>query len=276
MVTQNSWNSSIPVEVPLGGTGVVTTTPYSVLCGGTTSTAPLQNVSGVGASGQVLTSNGAAALPTWQTGSSSIANVNQIVFTSSGTYTPTSGMTHCVVEAVGGGGGGGGINTGGSGVSASGGGSGGYVRVRLTAADIGASKSVTIGAAGTAGSAAGGNGGNGGATSLGTFFSAGGGIGGIGNGSFGTSGGLGGTATSTISHSVISNGAAGGPLIAISASFQIGGFGANSVLGAGGTVSSTGSQTNAVSYGGGGAANFNNSAGGTGYAGVVIITEYIL
>lgn len=56
-----------PVTVPFGGTGDASFTAYSVLCGGTTSTGALQNVSGVGTSGQVLTSNGAAALPTWQT-----------------------------------------------------------------------------------------------------------------------------------------------------------------------------------------------------------------
>lgn len=51
-----------------GGTGDTSFTAYSVICGGTTSTGNLQNVSGVGTTGQVLTSNGAAALPTWQTG----------------------------------------------------------------------------------------------------------------------------------------------------------------------------------------------------------------
>ncbi len=56
------------LTVPNGGTGLTTTTAYSVLCGGTTSTGALQSVSGVGTSGQVLTSNGAGALPTWQTG----------------------------------------------------------------------------------------------------------------------------------------------------------------------------------------------------------------
>lgn len=51
-----------------GGTGATSFTAYSVLCGGTTSTGTVQNVSGVGTSGQILTSNGASALPTWQTG----------------------------------------------------------------------------------------------------------------------------------------------------------------------------------------------------------------
>jgi hypothetical protein len=55
-----------PLTVPNGGTGDSSFTAYSVVCGGTTSTGALQNVSGVGSSGEVLTSNGAAALPTWQ------------------------------------------------------------------------------------------------------------------------------------------------------------------------------------------------------------------
>jgi hypothetical protein len=50
-----------------GGTGDTSFTAYSLITGGTTSTGALQNVSGVGTSGQVLTSNGAGALPTWQT-----------------------------------------------------------------------------------------------------------------------------------------------------------------------------------------------------------------
>lgn len=49
-----------------GGTGINSTTAYAVLCGGTTSTGPLQSIASVGSSGQVLTSNGAGALPTFQ------------------------------------------------------------------------------------------------------------------------------------------------------------------------------------------------------------------
>jgi len=49
-----------------GGTGLTSTTAYAVICGGTTATGNLQSVSGVGTSGQVLTSNGAGALPTFQ------------------------------------------------------------------------------------------------------------------------------------------------------------------------------------------------------------------
>lgn len=65
------------VTVPLGGTGNTTFTAYSVICAGTTATGTFQNVVGVGSANQVLTSNGAGALPTWQpaTGGSGGAKV---------------------------------------------------------------------------------------------------------------------------------------------------------------------------------------------------------
>ena len=54
------------VAVADGGTGLSSATAYAVLCGGTTSTGAFQSIAGVGTSGQVLTSNGAGALPTFQ------------------------------------------------------------------------------------------------------------------------------------------------------------------------------------------------------------------
>jgi len=54
------------VPVSAGGTGVTSATEYALLTGGTTSTGAFQSVSGTGTSGQLLTSNGAGALPTWQ------------------------------------------------------------------------------------------------------------------------------------------------------------------------------------------------------------------
>lgn len=48
-----------------GGTGDTSFTAYSVITGGTTSTGNLQNVSGLGTIGQVLTSAGSGALPVW-------------------------------------------------------------------------------------------------------------------------------------------------------------------------------------------------------------------
>lgn len=55
-----------PVSVAQGGTGDTSLTAYSVLCGGTSSTGAVQSVASVGTSGQVLTSNGPAVLPTFQ------------------------------------------------------------------------------------------------------------------------------------------------------------------------------------------------------------------
>ncbi len=62
--------SSITGTLPVvnGGTGATSATAYAVITGGTTSTSPYQSVSGVGTSGQVLTSNGTGTLPTWQAG----------------------------------------------------------------------------------------------------------------------------------------------------------------------------------------------------------------
>jgi hypothetical protein len=57
---------SAAVTVPKGGSGLTSLTAFAILAGGTTSTGNLQQVSGLGTSGQVLTSNGAGALPTWQ------------------------------------------------------------------------------------------------------------------------------------------------------------------------------------------------------------------
>jgi len=65
-VTSGVW-SATGIAVNKGGTGVLTTTAYSVQCGGTTATGAHQNVAGVGTTGQVLTSAGAAALPAWST-----------------------------------------------------------------------------------------------------------------------------------------------------------------------------------------------------------------
>lgn len=50
-----------------GGTGLSSATAYAVICGGTTSTNPFQSIASVGTAGQALVSNGAGALPTFQT-----------------------------------------------------------------------------------------------------------------------------------------------------------------------------------------------------------------
>lgn len=67
MATKNMWQSKNPAEIFYGGQGNSSLTPtYSVLCSGTTTTNPIQIVGSNGTAGEVLTSNGSAALPTWQ------------------------------------------------------------------------------------------------------------------------------------------------------------------------------------------------------------------
>ncbi len=74
-ITNSTWNGNT-ITVPYGGTGLTSTTAYSVLCGGTTSTGALQSVAFLGNSGQVLTSQGAGALPIWTTnGSGTVTSV---------------------------------------------------------------------------------------------------------------------------------------------------------------------------------------------------------
>lgn len=77
-VTGTSQNITFPITVPQGGSGVASFTPYSVIAGGTTSTGPLQQVSGLGTLGQVLTSQGAGTLPQWTTISTSGFVVNRV------------------------------------------------------------------------------------------------------------------------------------------------------------------------------------------------------
>jgi hypothetical protein len=131
----------------------------------------------------------------WSTPSPGVASASVIppatpfnvqVFTASATYTPSAGMRFCRirVQAPGGGSGGAdGAGAEGSGVASGGGGAGEYAEGFFTAASIGASQTVTIGARGAAGSTTGGNGGTGGTTSVGSLITAIGGSGGTGTGS---------------------------------------------------------------------------------------------
>jgi len=65
-VASGTWNAT-PVTVAYGGTGLATTVAYSIVFTGTTSTGAFQASAGPGTAGQLLTSNGAGALPTFQT-----------------------------------------------------------------------------------------------------------------------------------------------------------------------------------------------------------------
>ncbi|MCS3451919.1 hypothetical protein M2222_008304 [Bradyrhizobium elkanii] len=206
-------------------------------------------------------------------------------FTSSGTYTPSSGMVHAIIECLGGGAAGGGSASNASFlVSGGGGGAGSYSRKVATAASVGASQTVTIGAGGTG--ATGNVGGNGGDTSVGTLCIGKGGSG----GNFGSSaafgrGGAGGVAGTG---DVTLPGANGGDG-AYQSGTNVGivvpaGMGAVSQFGGGGvqTVSVSGSfaaGTASGGFGGGGSGGMSSfsstsTAGGAGAPGIVIITEY--
>jgi hypothetical protein len=70
--TAASWDAdytgfTTSVPVANGGTGNTSATAYALLAGGTTTTGAFQSLASVGTSGQILTSNGAGALPTFQT-----------------------------------------------------------------------------------------------------------------------------------------------------------------------------------------------------------------
>lgn len=110
-----------------------------------------------------------------------IRTVKRQVFTSSGTYAPSAGMIACIIECIGGGGGGGGAaSVSGFSQGGAGGGAGSKSIKYATAANIGASQTVTIGAAGSGGAAGNNGGGAGGDTSVGTLCVGKGGSGGQG------------------------------------------------------------------------------------------------
>lgn len=213
-----------------------------------------------------------------------IASVKQQIFSTSGTYTPSAGMLYCYVE-VQGAGGGGGSASGGYGFAAAGANSGAYGASLLTAATIGASQAVTIGAGG-AGGTAGGNGSAGGTSSLGAIISCAGGAPSLGvvtvtaptikspaetiAAASGASTQIAGTQGSP---AIIINTVSSGGYISIS------GKGADSKFGTGGVGLSARGTSDALAQGAGGAGgqcgNSTSAAnGGSGGGGRVVITEY--
>ncbi len=216
------------------------------------------------------------------------SSIKNQVFTTSGTYTPTAGMSWCQITCVGGGGAGGGAAaTDGSQVAFGGGGGSGEVGVgAFSAATIGVSQTVTIGAAGAGSS--GSAGGNGGTTSLGILLTANGGGGGntfITNSTNGTPPGDGGTGGTGGDYHIpgdtglIGWGSATNLLVN-------GGNGANGYYSAGGGGSFVGisggnAGHSAIGFGGAGGGAVNSvsqsaMAGGNGSAGIVIIQEFII
>ncbi len=199
-------------------------------------------------------------------GTSSVVTVKRQVFAASGTYTPSAGMLYCDAEVLGGGGAGG-AGSGGNN-QASGGGAGGYAKKVISAATIGASQTITIGAGGAAIAGGAGTGTTGGTSSMGAIVSANGGTGGS-NGST-QPGGLGGTASGG---DINMQGYQGS--WSFNSGSGISGAGANSQYGSGGQAQLVAGAGNTGSgYGAGGSGSFGNNTSGAGTGGIIVITEY--
>lgn len=197
--------------------------------------------------------------------SSATVVVAMQAFTTSGTYTPTSGTSYIVVHMVGGGAGGAQLAAGSAG--GAGGSAGEYATGVFSAASIGASQVVTIGAGGAANSA-------GGNTSLGALLIANGasasttqspGAGGTGGGGSGLH---------------IPGGQAQTGSAAFSGPVLIGGSGGASFFGSGGRggVGNIDAGANGLVYGSGGGGNGltagNWGSAGSGAGGAIVIYEY--
>lgn len=207
--------------------------------------------------------------------------LNIQTFTGSGTYTPTTGMANCLVLAWGGGGAGGGATTTGAGqISAGGGGTAGALAWEfITAATIGTSQVVTIGAGGVGDGDAGAAGGN---TTLGSLLTATGGNGGghvaAINSALFVAGGLAVVATNA---GINGGGGAGGNGALIANTVVSGGIGASAMFGGGGwgtNGASAGGSATGYGAGGGGGANTQSQGsarnGGNGAGGLMIILEF--
>lgn len=244
----------------------------------------------------ITNNDGTGGNPTFS--ATGLTSVVTQTFTANGTYTPTAGMQFAMIEVVGGGGGGGGGAAGvviASGTSAASGGASGYARGLFTAASIGVSQAVTVGAAGAGGSAGNNTGSTGGTSSVGALISATGGLGGGGSPSFSLATGAiqlvanGGNGGSGAGGDFQTTGATGGDSF-INAVVGAGNLaynlpGGSTYFGGGASgVSTAGGSTTgeaATSYGGGGSGGVAIGvpnvavAGGAGVAGIVYIVEYI-
>ena len=105
--TYCSLTSNVTGTLPVanGGTGNATATAYAVQCGGTTSTGAHQSIASVGTTGQVLTSNGAGALPTFQAAAGGFASGTRMSFQQTSAPTgwtkdTTSGINDAILRLV--------------------------------------------------------------------------------------------------------------------------------------------------------------------------------
>lgn len=281
------------LPVANGGTGRTTNTAYAVICGGTTAGGVEQSIASVGTSGQVLTSNGAGSLPTFQTPAGGGGLGGTTVFTANGTFTIPAGKTVVKVTVVGGGGGSGASGFDGYGGAGGGGGGGAAIKyltgltpgntltVTRGAGGSGAASSGSVGSAGGTSSVASGTqtittisatGGAGGTSSINTGRSANGGTGGTGsNGDLNVSGNGGGSGTAPVGFACVeyaTTGVGGGSIY---------GGGAYGIVARGNAAGPT-SGIGGLSFGGGasGSGSFGGVgavAGATGANGVIVF-EY--
>lgn len=214
-----------------------------------------------GTSGQVLTSGGSAAAPSWSTPAVTTGSLLRApqVLTSGTSYTTPAGCTSIYVEAVGGGAGGG------SSTNIAGGGGAGAYSAKYFTVTASTAYTYAIGAGGINTPTAGGN----------TTFTVGATTITAGGGAVPTAtgiGGLGGTATNG-DINVGGGGGGGGAQIATTPAVNIGGTGGNSYFGGGapGRIAS-GTATAATGYGGGGGGSAGTGA--SGFQGVIRIWEF--
>lgn len=199
------------------------------------------------------------------------------------TYTPTPGMGTVNIKAQGAGAPGAGLTTPSAGNVSMGapGGAGSFAEGLFTAAQIGASKTVVVGATGTVGLGVSAT--NGGSTSVGGLISAPGGIGGgalnnVVPGGMNGNGGLAGTPSGANISKAIGNNTS--PSFSISASLAIAGAGGRSLFGEGGSPPTiNGGPVAAVNFGAGGSGCVAGSGGASvtgalGGGGIAILTEY--
>ena len=208
-----------------------------------------------GTSGQVLTSGGASAAPSWAAVSASgqLLRAPQVL-TSGTSYTTPAGCNSILVEALGGGGGGG------RGATCTGGGGAGYVKKYFTVSPSTA-YTYAIGAGGASRSTNGvGNAGGSTTFTVGVdTITAGGGAGGPNTADTAA----GGTATNG-DINVPGQKSGYGSTLATSS------YGGNSIYGSGGSLTTV----TASGFGAGGAGNITANPSGAGSAGIIYISEF--
>jgi hypothetical protein len=236
------------VPVTKGGTGVTSATAYALLAGGTTSTGAVQSIASVGTAGQLLTSNGAGALPSFQTVTVSYIPLMDVKTSGSGTWTIPSGVTRVRVTVTGGGG---------NGSTGLGGGGGGGTAIKILTVVAGA-LSYSVGGAATSSTVSSGT--------NNTISTITGGAGTTATSEIGGAGGAG------LNGDINFTGNGGGTGIGTDLDIRYGGAGGGSYFGGGARSTINSAGVSGFAYGGGGSGS-NGGLASTGFGGVIIF-EY--